>query len=825
MSASPPVPASFDPSRFGSEAGGGRAPAPGPVFVSRSAEAASQAGADIRDSAGLALPTLRDTRVRMLIAFTLLLQLFAWWRVDGYQLADSVEFMERALTFVRGEAMIDAGAIRPFGFSFFLVPFFAIADWFGIHDLRAVVWCVVVFQMVLGCALVYRCMRLGARFASRTGALAAGFLVATNPVFLQYSTQPVSDIAAAVCVAIALEGLLERGPFRRALISGLWLGLAFMIAYKTLLVSLALIFFIVLRDRFKQTATWRGLILGVVCGLFVQSTFDWIMYDRFGASVVNYVVLNTGNVLTSNAYRLYGRTHWKWVYELSRALYQAEYDMLGVNKQAGGTPAAAALQSPYFYLIELPSLLVWPAIVVGLAAVWRSIVQPNWKSGLLLGVVLLSVYLMSHKGSKDLRLLLPLLPFVVPLLAWGWDGAARRITRQAALTGVFAVATVVFTLMALTSVNVRHFGGYWRAIDYVSAMARASYSQRAGDAKVSGAQGEIAPLRVGCAYHWAVFQRQSPLVDVVKLPWQLNAWKQYKQGPDGGRRETSDDFAAIEELDVFVVHLPILSNNPDLMSWIGLHFEVVAAFYDQSTYEELGPIFILQRRTGSPRARTFFEVTSGVDADRFRGQHELGPALDFVDTTSNERLQFLGVEYGHVPPEDFGWITYHWRALTKLEHDYTFLDRLTSPDERNVWDNNHAPAYGVLPTSSWAQDDIVSESFLVVAAHEPFKPQGRYRPIGGAYRRGDLIPVRSWMKVRAYDPASLKDDREPVVLRELEPARPGETTPIRAPTERGEMEMQDGIQFSADDFVRIGGFFVPVHRSARLPDDGKPVQD
>lgn len=825
MSASPPVPASFDPSRSGPSQARLGVDAPGPVFVSRSAERSSAQHADIRDSAGAELPTLRDSRVRMLIAFTLLLQLYAWWRVDGYQLADSVEFMERALTFVRGEAMIDAGAIRPFGFSFFLVPFFAIADWFGIHDLRAVVWCVVVFQMLLGCALVFRCMRLGARFASRTGALAAGFLIATNPVFLQYSTQPVSDIAAAVCVAIALEGLLERGSFRRALVAGLWLGLAFMIAYKTLLVALALIFFIVLRDRFKHSATWRGLIVGVSCGLLAQSVFDWIMYDRFGASVVNYVVLNTGNVLTSNAYRLYGKTHWKWVYELSRALYQAEYDMLGVNKQAGGTPAAAALQSPYFYLIELPSLLVWPAIVVGVAALGRSIFQPNWKAGLLLGVVFLSVYLMSHKGSKDLRLLLPLLPFVVPLLAWGWDGVVQRLARRTIFTGVFAIGTVAFALIVLTSVNVKHFGGYWRAIDYVSAMARASYAERALDAKVSGPQGEVAPLRVGCAYHWAVFQRQSPLVEMVKLPWQLNAWKQYKEKDDHGRREISDDFAALEELDAFVVHLPILSNNPDLMSWIGLHFELVAAFYDQSTYEELGPIFILQRRTGSPRARTFFDVATGVDADEFRARHQLGPAMDFVDAQTNERIQLLGVEYGHVPPEDFGWITYHWRALTKIEHDYSFLDRLTSPDERNVWDNNHAPAFGALPTSSWAPGEIVSESFLVVAAHEPFKPQGRYRPIGGGYRRGDLIPVRSWMKVREYDPASLKPGLDPVVLRELEPTRPRETKPIRAADERGEMEMQDGIQFSADDFVRVGGFFVPVHRSARLPDDGRPVPD
>src|SRR5205814_7135563 len=114
---------SSDPARWAGETR--------PAFVSRTTQARRNAdsAAPILDAHGHPLPGLRDRGVRWMIALTLCLQLLAWVRVDGYQLADSVEFMERALVFVRGERLIDAGAVRPFGFSFALMPFFALADW------------------------------------------------------------------------------------------------------------------------------------------------------------------------------------------------------------------------------------------------------------------------------------------------------------------------------------------------------------------------------------------------------------------------------------------------------------------------------------------------------------------------------------------------------------------------------------------------------------------------------------------------------------------------------------------------------------------------
>ena len=71
-------------------------------------------------------PRLFDPTVRFLLLLVLWLQLWTWNGTEGYQLADSVEFMERARTFVHARDG-RLTAIRPFGFSTVLVPFYPTA--------------------------------------------------------------------------------------------------------------------------------------------------------------------------------------------------------------------------------------------------------------------------------------------------------------------------------------------------------------------------------------------------------------------------------------------------------------------------------------------------------------------------------------------------------------------------------------------------------------------------------------------------------------------------------------------------------------------------
>ena len=131
-------------------------------------------------------PRLSDSAVRTLLLLVLALQLWAWHGTEGYQLADSVEFMERARNFVLGREMLDSTAIRPFGFSTLLVPFFYVTEGLlGFTAGREIVWAITILQMALGLGVVYSTVRVGSLLAGRRGGLIAGVIAGTCPVFLQ----------------------------------------------------------------------------------------------------------------------------------------------------------------------------------------------------------------------------------------------------------------------------------------------------------------------------------------------------------------------------------------------------------------------------------------------------------------------------------------------------------------------------------------------------------------------------------------------------------------------------------------------------------------
>ena len=93
-----------------------------------------------------------------------------------------------------------------------------------------------------------------------------------------------------------------------------------------------------------------------------------------------------------------------------------------------------------------------------------------------------------------------------------------------------------------------------------------------------------------------------------------------------------------------------------------------------------------------------------------------------------------------VDSEGLGWIVYHWYTPTGLHTPWTVLDRLTSLDERNAWQNNHGLAWSARPAGDFAAGTRISEGYEVVAAAEPYNLERPYRPLGGGFRRGDLLP-------------------------------------------------------------------------------------
>ena len=441
------------------------------VFVSRRAPETAGVEDSLGGPADLDPPRLHDAATRWILLLAVALQAWAWHRLSGYQLADSVEFMDRAYAVARGETLDTTGAVRSFGFSTLLLPFFAIAEAIDLDPMRWAVHAVRVFQMLLGLGLVFTCMRIGWRLAGRRAGWWSGIFVATNPVFLQYSVDPVSGIAAAFFTALALNVLIERRSSATSLGGGLLLGAAFMMAYQTLLIAVPLLGFVVLRDRWSARRTWLAASLGLGLAVCGQVGLDKLTYDHWGLSVSTYLVENTGGVLfTFLAFLGLGESDWV------RELY-AEY--IGtMSPDATVTEGAERrnLQSPFYYLLNLPQMLVWPALLCGALGVARTFARRGWKSLVLLAVLALNVAVMSHKGSKSFRLWLPLLPFIAPLcaygLAWlGGFGMPRPGRWRRATIAVLAVAAILVGLSTLDALNTRRYGAYWAAMEIVNARA------------------------------------------------------------------------------------------------------------------------------------------------------------------------------------------------------------------------------------------------------------------------------------------------------------------------------------------------------------------
>jgi 4-amino-4-deoxy-L-arabinose transferase-like glycosyltransferase len=768
---------------------------------------------------GEPLPSWRDPAVLGLLVLVFALELVAYFLAEGYPIADAVEYMERARALVSGERIVDTGAIRPFGFSLLLAPIFLVSDWLGIHDPRSCLWAIALLQMLLSLCLVFTVTRIGARLGGRNCGLVAGFLAGTNPVFLEYCAMPISGIAAALCIALGIESLLERGSARRTWIGAIWLALSVLMIYQCLLIVGTIAFVILLRDRRTALQPLAILAGALVAAVILQVLLDKLVYGSFGASLWTYLWQKVGGLLTSACVWIGWRDGAHFFYSIS---FSAQGDAYGGTDDL--TPRS--IQPPLYYIKNLPDMLVWPVLGLFVLGILRSLRRPQWKSSFLLLVFGLNLAVLTLNSSKDFRLWLPLMGCVAPLCAFGGAGAwsplfsrgpAHDLFWRRTFTLLIAASTLALSIQPFFRQNRREFAGYWQAMDFVNRLAEEAQASRAALAAESLA-GKPDPVRVVFDYNWAVYLRQSPLIQLVKLPWQVNLWNHRLTSPAKRAMVMSE----LSEAEIFVVHQPVLTNAPDLFDWVNRHFQVVAAFYDQPTYEKgLGPILVLGARRFVSGEQRFYEVEEHCDVERFVREQKLTRGPVFASPDGSERLELLGWEYCALPPQNYGWITYHWYSPTGIQRPYTILDRLTARDETNAWQNNHEPGWGSQKMEQWAAGTRVSEGFLVVPSTNPYEYGGPLRPVGGGYRRGDWLPMRLWMGIVEYDPAALERG-EAVITRTLEPVLPGGKEPLVALSD-GTFLSPDGTQWSADGLVLAGNLFLPIPAAFQLPDDGRPV--
>lgn len=757
--------------------------------------------AALRPAPSAAAPGLRgDRALGALLLLTLALQALAWSQLEGYQLGDSVEYMERARAHAAGERQPAEGLVRSFGFSGLLVPFFWVVDVLGLEDPRGVVPAIRAFQMALGLALVLIVTRIGTRLGGRAAGLGAGFVLAVNPVFLQYSVSPISGIAAALCMALAVLAVLGPGA-RRGLAGGLALGAGLLMAYQTIPIALTLIALVLVRNRRTDARQSAGLLLGYGLGILGQIGLDEWVYGSWGVTLGNYLLENGGTRAALLLHRLGAEDLARRVYERATPI---EVD--------GG--AVGSLQPPFYYLLELQRLLVLPVAALTFLGLLLAARRPRWSTSMLALALFVNALVLSSKGAKSFRLWLPLLPLIAPLagmgvaLVLGGTGARARGVRRVAL-GAALVMALVLGVHTLREVNMRRHGVYWRAIAHVDARA-AQQAARPGDPP--------APRpRIASAYHWAVFLRESPQVDLVKLPAHLDRWKSL--APE----LRVQVLAALSQVDWLLLHRPILEQERGLFEAIARGFEVVAAFWSPETSPELGPVLVLRRGGADPDGRPLMRTAAGVDPEAWRAEqgldrHLLSP-MAFVEPGEDggRRLVYLGWRFEPLPGSHLGWIEHHWWTDTGLAGDWIVVDRITDPTGRNAWQNDHAPAYGFVPTSSFVPGEIFVEGYVLLAGDEPFTE--RFAPLGGPWRRGDLIPAWMWMQLARFDEQGAKSEW-------MLPARRDGRTPIdlaqAEELEDDALRSAEGLLFAPDRLVRVGPFLLPVHPGFRWPDDGRP---
>ena len=757
----------------------------------------------------------------VLLLGVLALALWSWASQVGYSEADAIEFVSRAQLLVSQGDLGEVPTLRPFAFSMLFVPLFHVAEWVDLEDLRWIFRGARVLQILFSLALVFVTARIGAQLAGRRAGLAAGFLLGTNPVFLHYAVVPVSGVAASLCVACGLRACLTANAARGGRTAGLWFGLGLLIAYQSLMLALVAGAALLVRHRWRGRSVWLGFAFGLLLAFPVGMTVDRAVYGRFGASLGPYVVVNLGYILVRFMVDIGLRGPGTRFYEWLNGLHGGAFDPSLTSQPVG------EMQGRLWYFETLPMVLVWPVIAFGVLALWRltwrvsrpaSVVLTGlllllgaslalgweparlgvlvpatallfvwasvlfrgggrpWKVAFLLFVVVACLLIMSSKGNKLFRLWLPVLPAVLAVCAWGWEGLLGRssLRRGAALLLLLSVLPFAWSVSGRHSFH--RYGAYWKAIEFVNAETRAQ-------ARVDGARREV----LACAYQWAIYMRPSPRLENVMFPFVLDTWDARSES------EKALQISVLDRLDWLLVHEPVLTMHPELMREVNRRMEVRAAFFDPEQQGALRPVFVLGRRSG--RGHTFFDVSEGGPFKSVFSIATEPTPVRFRGGSGDEsapQVTLLDVEYKTLPGDGFGWLTWHWRADSELERDYRVLGRMTGPAGVHVWHNPHHPGYGVLPTSSWKEGWFVRESYIVA-------PRVEAR---ADFERVGIDPAPGEFEAEVWVSLNHQPDKRRTRAR-LEIFREGEDRPVRATLSGGALATDDGFLFSKDGMSRV----------------------
>ena len=777
---------------------------------------------------------LGDQGLQALLFLALLLLLWSWSRLEGYQIADAVEYLERADALTRRGGTGAAGhgdSIRSFGFSGLLIPLFALADlveWLtGFQRRVLIVHAARLLQIAMTLGLIATTARIAAGLGGRGAGYAAGALMTVSPTVLQWGVSPVSGVAAALLIALSIELLVvdagRHGPRRRGWLAGLGLGGGFLMAYQTIVVVAPIFLLIFLRRRARPVVDRGMVVAGVAVCVLLQMVLDRFYYGEFGKSVVYYFVLNVGSIVPLWLHGVGEHLGFEPLKQVARWLYNQAGETLGVvsseQRLLDSYTAVSSKLPRNWYLTHMHTALTWPGVALLATGVGFVIYKRARMPLSLLVIAGVNIAAMSEKGSKEFRLWLPFLSMLAVLAGLGFRAFAGNSRRRLCIGIAALLAALALGVAEHAARGRTRYGAFWRAIAWINtaeALERAAMTEGR----------EPPATRVSSSFHWGVLLRESRDVELVKLPTHIDHWEAYDEA---SRTET---LATLRGLGWFVAHLPALTNHPELLAAVARDFAVAASFYDRLDGGDFGPVLVFRRRTGGePEAGelVLFEAR-GLDEPppepaRWAAERGFGRPVQFG---FGGELLLLGTEFDRLPGDGHGWVTYQWHGV-RTGRDVTIIDRITSPLSPWSWHNNHRPAYGLAPTSEWptgrvATDErgrplpfaagtrqgglLLTEGYLVIPEADPFRPDGPERFIGGPYMAGDLVPGELWVDVGRLSPDGEVIERLPAV-------RPTDGVPLAVLTPPLSPTTPDGWRTSADGMTRVGSFLIPITERQR----------
>ncbi len=741
-----------------------------------------------------------------LLAMAALLGAWSWLRVEGALFADVVEYLERARALVAGEELLDAQKVRAAGITALHAPVLWLARLAGVAQGPWVLIYAAVVHILISAALLFATRRLAIAIAAAAGVTeetlptvgnlaAAGALA--SPTLLQFMAIPMTDVAAGAALALGMERALfgqsapavSRSAFAVGGAAGAWLGVAVVCAFKAIpLVVLVLVSMAIgrtlttgLRDAARALG---GALASLAVLMLIQCVLDRLTYGQFGVGLWTYLLINFGPQSGQLLYEI-------GAVDLGQWLYQQGANAIGevtLEDVSRSTDDFRALAGRTWYLDHFqwfsPRWLT-PAVALGAA---MAVIGPlRRRSGaaatafMPLGIALAYAALTSFKGSKDMRIWLPVLPAYAAYMGIGLvglvGGASAFAPRlRAAVVASLVLGGVLHAVLFASLTPTAPFGAFERAASWLE------------QAPVSAAG---RTPKVASSYHWAVLFRTPTGWELEKLPFQLDA-AAARQDPEA----MGSSLARMQAQDALLIHSSLLSapSAAEIVDVLSAEFHVAAAFWDRAADTGTGAVLVFTRHVPEGTRRRVVRATSpspprGTRAVRL--ERSLGPERELMslDDLRVSRLPGDGLYWAEVDLAQRGEV---------VRGGYAMGLRVSDASGRQGYTSYRRPDWGRGDVRRWAQGTTWTEGFLLGPDQGPLSLHEAFKPV----RRG----ARAYLW---FDMATLDADAEGrrLITGRLEPVDPTGVHAERDDVSPGAALSDDGWRFSpAFGELLIGSF-------------------